>query len=164
MKPKIRQLALAGMFLLSAGAASAAVKVVYVQPENFADIPFTTWERDDVLKELTRHFTKLGEALPPGQDLNIEVLDIDLAGRAHPGRGTARDIRILRGGADWPRMHLRYTLESNGNVIKRGDDQLSDMMYLDHISQYRDGDTLRYEKQMIDDWFEKNIGPRKPKK
>jgi hypothetical protein len=162
MQPKIRQLALAGLFALAAGAASAGVKVVYDHPENFADLPFASWEREDVLKDLTGHFTKLGQALPPGQDLTIEVLDIDLAGRTHPGRSAGRDIRILRGGADWPHMHLRYSLESNGTVIKQGDDQLSDMMYLNHISHYTDGDTLRYEKQMIDDWFENNIAPLKP--
>jgi hypothetical protein len=33
------------------------------------------------------------------------------------------------------------------------------MNYLDHRTRYFDSEPLRYEKQMIDDWFEKNIGP-----
>jgi hypothetical protein len=33
------------------------------------------------------------------------------------------------------------------------------MNYLNHINRYFDGESLRYEKQMIDDWFEKTIGP-----
>jgi hypothetical protein len=41
--------------------------------------------------------------------------------------------------------------------------QLSDMNYLYHLTRYSDGDALRYEKQMIDDWFEKDIAA-KPKK
>jgi hypothetical protein len=164
MKPVIRQLALAGLFLLSAGAASAAVKVTYNHPENFADLPFSTWDREDVLKQLTDHFNKLGKALPPGQDLDVEVLDVDLAGREYPGRSTGRDIRVMRGGADWPRIHLRYSLVANGNVIKSGDAKLSDMDYLHRIGHYMDGDALRFEKEMIDQWFEKNIGPVRPRK
>jgi hypothetical protein len=160
MKPLIRQSALAGLFLLAAGGASAAVTVTYDQPEKFADIPFTPWEREQVLKDLTAHFEKLGKALPAGQDLRIEVLDIDMAGREIPARGGVRDIRVLKGGADWPRMHLRYAVESGGKVVASGEAQLSDMSYLSRLNHYFDGESLRYEKQMVDDWFYKTIAPK----
>lgn len=160
MKPLLRQLALAGLFLLSAGAAQAAVTVTYDHPENFADLPFTPWEREQVLKDLAGHFQKLGKALTPGQDLKIEVLDVDMAGREQPSRRGAHEIRILRGGADWPHIHLRYALESGGKVIQSGDEQISDMMYMEHLNRYADGDTLQYEKQMLDDWFRKTIAPK----
>jgi hypothetical protein len=163
MKPVLRQLALAGLFLLSAGAASAAVKVTYHQPEKFADMPFASWDREQTLSLFTDYFNQLAKALPPGQDMDIEVLDIDLAGREYPGR-TGRELRVLRGDADWPRMHLKYSLLQDGAVVKSGEAQLSDMNYLYHLSRYSDGDTLRYEKQMIDDWFEKNIGPKRARK
>jgi hypothetical protein len=159
MKSFMQKLVLAGLFALTAGSAGAAVSVTYVQPESFSDIPFPTWEREDTLRELTEHFTKLGNSLPPGQDLRIEVLDIDLAGRAIPSARTGRDIRVMRGRADWPRIQLRFSLEQNGQVLKSGEAQLSDMSYLDHTSRYFDSEPLRYEKQMIDDWFEKTIGP-----
>lgn len=159
MKTRIRQLALVGLLALVAGSASAAVTVTYVAPDKFADLPFTPWEREDVLKELTGHFTKLGESLPPGQDLRIEVTDVDLAGHVTPGARMGRDLRILSGRADWPRITLRYAVEQNGQVLKSGEAQLSDMSYLDHINRYFDGEPLRYEKQMIDEWFEKTIGP-----
>jgi hypothetical protein len=161
MKPMIRQLALAGLLLLSAGAAAAAVTVSFNHPENFADLPFASWDRKEVLDELTKHFNQLGMTLPPGQDLKIDVLDIDLAGREYPSH-SGRDIRVLRGEADWPRMLMHYSLESNGSVIKSGDAQVSDMMYLSRINRYADGSQLRYEKQMIDEWWEKNIGPTRP--
>jgi hypothetical protein len=165
MKLMLRQLALAGLFVLSAGSARAAVTVSYNHPENFSDLPFASWDRTEALDELTRHFNKLGTMLPPGQELKIDVLDVDLAGREYPGRRSGRDIRILRGEADWPRILLHYSLEENGNVIKGGDAQLSDMMYMTRINRYADGGQLRYEKQMINDWWEKNIGPtRSPRK
>jgi hypothetical protein len=160
MKPQIRQLALAGLFLVSAGGALADVTVTFSRPENYADLPFVPWERENVLKDLTAHFTELGKSLPPGEDLRVEVLDVDLAGRIDHGRG-GRDIRILRGGADWPHMHIRYALEAGGKVIRSGEAHVSDMTYLNRQNRYADGDTLRYEKQMIDEWFTKTIGPRR---
>jgi hypothetical protein len=157
MKPRIRQLVLVGPFLLWAGSAWAAVAVSYNHPEQFTDLPFSSWDRQAALDQLTGHFNQLGKALPPGQDLKIDVLDVDLAGREYPRAG--RELRVLRGSADWPRMVLHYSLESNGSVIRSGTAQLTDMSYLGHIKRYVDGTALRYEKQMIDDWWEKNIGP-----
>jgi hypothetical protein len=149
----------AGLSGFAAGSASAAVTVNYVEPDRFSDLPFVPWEREETLKSFTEHFTRLGNSLPPGQDLRIEVLDIDLAGRAIPSVRAGRDMRVLRGQADWPRMQFRYVIEQNGQVLKSGEAQLSDMSYLDHRTRYFDNEPLRYEKQMIDDWFEKNVGP-----
>lgn len=161
MKPLMRQLALAGLCLLSAGGALAAeVTVNYIEPGKFADMPFEPWERENVLKDLTEHFQKLGKQLPADQNLTIEVLDIDLAGRIYPNmRG--QNLRVLRGGADWPRMRLRYRLEAGGQVLASGDAELSDMMYMQRNNRFSDGDTLRFEKQMIDDWFNKTFLPKR---
>jgi hypothetical protein len=153
-----RQLALAGLMLLSAGAAMAAVDVKYIEPDKFSDVPFIRWEREQALGDITAHFDKLGKALPPGQEVTIEVLDIDLAGRESP----TEHIRVLRGGADWPRMHLRYTLTQGGQVLRSGDAQLSDISYHDHINNYASDERLHYEKQMIDAWWQKTIGPSRP--
>jgi hypothetical protein len=159
MKNLIRTLAAGGLLALAAGAATADVSVNYIEPERFSDLPFAPWERESVLKDLTRHFAKLGAQLPPGQNLRIEVKDIDLAGREYPGR--SRDLRIIKSnGADWPRIDLHYTIESNGQVLRSGDAQLRDMAFMDHIGRYGDGDNLRYERRMIDDWFYSTIMPR----
>ncbi len=63
------------MLLLAAGGAFAGVNVSYTQPELFSDVPFAPWERERILKELSRHFAKMGAALPASQDLNITVTD-----------------------------------------------------------------------------------------
>lgn len=159
MKSFMQKMVLTGMLALAASSAGAAVVVTYVAPDKFTDMPFVPWEREEALKDLTEHFTRLGSSLPPGQDLRIDVLDVDLAGRAVPSVRAGRDIRVLRGQADWPRMQLRYVLEQNGRVLKSGEAQLSDMNYLSQHTRYFDSEPLRYEKQMIDDWFEKTIGP-----
>ena len=159
MKNLIRSLAASGLLALAAGAASADVTVNYIQPERFSDLPFTPWEREEVLKDLTGHFAKLGAKLPPGQNLRIDVQDVDLAGREYPSRG-ARDLRIIKNGVEWPRIDLHYAIESNGQVLRSGDAQLRDMGFMDRLSRYTDGDSLRYEKRMIDDWFYSTIMPR----
>jgi len=82
-----------------------------------------------------------------------------MSGRLYPRRG-GEDIRIMTGGADWPRMHLRYTLEENGQVLRSGDDNLSNMNYQQSRTTYFDSDPMRYEKQMLDDWFNKAIVPK----
>jgi hypothetical protein len=157
MKPLIRQLAFAGACLLAAGGAFAGVTVNYIQPDKFSDMPFEPWEREDILKSVTEHFQKLGQQLPAGTNFTVEVLDIDLAGRIIPGMRSGRDIRVLKGGADWPHMRLRYTLEQGGQVVASGEADLSDMMYLQRMNRYFDGDPLRFEKTMIDEWFDKTI-------
>jgi len=148
---------LAAALLAAAGAAGAAVTVDYVKPDEFIDMPRSPQDRERILKEVRQHFEKLGKDLPEGQDLNITITDLDLAGRLEPRRWAMDDIRIMRGGADWPTIELSYTLEQNGQVLKSGSDRLKNMMYQQRINKYTGGEPLRYEKQMIDDWFQKEI-------
>lgn len=157
MNSVINKVALAGLVVLSAGGAAAAVSVTFPHPETYQDLPFSPTDREAVLKQLGEHFAWLGKQLPAGRDLKVEVLDLDMAGRMHPHFRGGQDVRVLRGGADWPHMVVRYSLESNGRVIASGQDNLSDMNYLAHINRYADGDMLRYEKRMIDDWFKKKF-------
>jgi hypothetical protein len=151
---------LAAALLACVGVASAGVTVKYEDPSKFQDMPHNDRDRDQVLKDLSEHFAKLGKKLPAGQDLIITVKDIDLAGREEPTRRRIEDIRILRGGADWPSMQIQYTLQQNGQVIKSGDEHVANMMYLNRINRY-DNDSLRYEKQMLDDWFREKFEPPK---
>jgi hypothetical protein len=151
--------ALASAALLATSAAWAEVSVSYVKPEDFTDVSRSPYDRERELKAFTEYFATLGKKLPAGQSLKIEVLDIDLAGRLYPRRASD-DIRVMNGGADWPRMHLRYTLEQDGQVLRSGDENLSNMNYQQRTSRYSDSDPLRYEKQMGDEWFNKTIVPK----
>ena len=161
MKALIGKTALAAVLALGAGAASAGVTVNYVESDKFADLPFAPWERKEVLDDLAAFFAELGKSLPAGQDLTVDVTDIDLAGREYPNTRGARDLRILKGGADWPIMELRYTLSANGQVLTSGNAKLTDMNYLGRVNRMSDGDRLRYEKRMIEDWFNKTILQKK---
>jgi hypothetical protein len=159
MKPRLLGLALAGLLLAVQGAASAAVVVNYIHDEKFTDLPRVPWQRQQALEDIAEHFEKLGKTLAPGQDLSIDVLDIDLAGREQPNRFTTESIRVTHGDVDWPRMHLRYSLIDHGKVVASGDAQLSDKSYSRHINGYPGDEHWRFERQMIDEWWRRTIRP-----
>jgi len=160
MRTSLHSLAAAALAMgtaLTAGAAHAGATVTYIEPDKFIDMPFSPIDRERVLKELTDHFTRLGKQLPAGQDLKVEVTELDLAGRIEPTRRTGNEIRLLTGGADWPRMHVRYSLTQDGKVINSGEADLASMNYLQEMNRYGSSESLRHEKQMIDAWFGKTF-------
>lgn len=158
--PKAALAALAALLLAGANGAMAAATVTYTQPEQFSDVPFASWERERVLEDLSKHFDKLAARLPAGQELHVEVLDLDLAGQTWPGRWFHHDLRVMNGRADWPHLEMRYTITQGGQVISSGEEKLSDMSYLHRHNRYYNGDALRYEKRMLDDWFKDRIADR----
>lgn len=142
----------AGMLLAAGTAAAGDVTVSFQKPEQYSDLAWNAKDREDLLQELQEHLVRLGTKLPADSRLQVDVLDVDLAGHIHHGR-FGQDIRVLRGTADWPTMQLHYRLESHGQVVAEGSDHLANMDYLNRLNIYSSGDPLRYEKQMIDGWF-----------
>jgi Protein of unknown function (DUF3016) len=158
MKNSLLRICVASSTLLMASvAANAATTVTFVAPEKYVDMPFGVYEKERVLAGLKEHFEKLGAKLPANEDFKVEVLDVDLAGERDHRARAPMDLRILRGGADWPRIEVRYSVESQGKVITSGTTQISDMNYLQTFNQYSSGEFLRYEKRMIDEWFKKSV-------
>ena len=160
---------LAGAAVLVADASAAAaadVSIAFVQPDKYVDAGYSRSfpgekERAEVQRDIERHLQSLAERhLAPGDSLKIDVLDIDLAGHFEPFRfrGGA-DVRIVRD-VTWPRIKLRYTLSRDGQVVAGAEEQISDMNYLASANRYPSTDRLRYEKPMLDNWFEKRIGKR----
>ena len=143
----------AGLAFLSmclALSAQADVSVSFLKPEGYTDAGGNAVDVKRVTDELSRYLEKLGSRyLKPEQNLTIEVLDIDLAGRV--STRTSTDLRVMRGGADWPRMRMRYALETPGQAPRSGEEILSDHDYMRVPN--RETDALAHEKRMLDDWF-----------
>lgn len=142
-------------------AAATPVQVSFEKPDKFVDASdrgFSSRASERVLKQIEELFGELGKRyLKPGESLAVTVTDIDLAGRYEPGASPARDdVRILTG-ATWPRLSFRYVLGKDGAETARGEENLSDMSYLDSISQRSGSEPLRYEKQMLDRWFARHF-------
>ncbi len=163
MKKSSLSLALLLTALCHTGVAVAGVTVAFVKPDRYLDMPFSPWEKDVVMKDLNEYLVSLGAKwLPAGQDLKIDVLDINLAGILR-NQADGQQIRVLRGGADWPMIELSYTLSSSGKALRTGTDRIADMNYFQ--SQVRDyaksRESLYYEKRMLQDWFrEKFVAAR----
>ncbi len=153
--------AIAATLVLSTLNARAGVTVTFTEPDKYTDMPFGQHEKQSVMEAMQKHFVKLGASLPAGQDLKVEILDIDLAGRIEPFARATGDLRILRGKADWPTVTLRFDLQSQGKTLKTGEERITDMSYLSGYNHYNSGEFLRYEKQMLDRWFKKSVSDTK---
>ena len=148
--------AITAIALATAANASAAATVTFANTEKMSDVPRDKSEREAMESELTDHFKRLAAKLPAGQELKVDVLDIDLAGDVFP-RISIRDIRVFRDRADWPRMHLRFSIEQDGKVLKSGERSLGDVAYMMGGSRYGN-ELYRYEKKMLDTWFRQETG------
>jgi len=143
--------------------ASAAITVSFRQPQNYIDVDRFD-ELDNVTYGLEQHLKALGERyLRPGQELKIEILDIDLAGERHLVRRPQRDIRVVRDlGIDSPSIDLHYSLEESGKVVASGQEHVADMRFMNRGNVYAPDDYLRYEKRMLDAWFKQRFVERRP--
>jgi hypothetical protein len=157
MRSTRRFIAVAAGLALAAVAAQAAgtAKVSFVQSDMFTDAGNARHDIDANLLALTRHFDTLASRyLSDGQKLAVEVLDIDLAGDVRLSGRWRHDVRIVTGRADFPRIRLRYTLESAGLGTRSSEQHIADMAYLQRVvGRYTNDEPLRYEKRMLDDWF-----------
>jgi hypothetical protein len=129
-------------------------------PEKFTDLQSSWLSNDSLLKELSAHLSTLGQkVLPDTQSLQIEVTDIDLAGSMEY-HWRLSPMRVMRDISS-PHITLRWRMASADPSAAMTEVSLRDTAYLTRINHYSDGDPLRYEKQMLDDWFQRSFAPHK---
>ena len=146
--------ALIGAMLFgSAAQAAGSVAVSFIEPARYSDVR-DAQGRSDANLGAVRAVLEASAAphVGNGQTLRIEVLDVDLAGEVRRG-GPVQSLRVLRGSADWPRIELRYVLETPGQAPTAGRATVQDMNYLQRPSALRSVAELPYERRMLDDWF-----------
>ena len=135
--------------------AAGTVEVSFVEPRQFSDAGATPLETERTTRVLSDELKRLGQRLPDGQQLRIEVLDVDLAGSLKPGRHG--ELRVLRGGADWPSLRLRYTLTADGRPLLTGEESIADLDYLGTLPPAAYGSSLPYEQRLLARWFNERI-------
>jgi hypothetical protein len=137
--------------------------VSFTNPDGYTDMGRYPEDRSAPMKEIEAHLKQLGQRyLPSTQLLKIEVLDVDLAGHLRMSSRLGREVRILRGNADWPSIKVNYVLEADGRVLLERQEDIADMGYLQHAPRHYSGQSLPYEKQMLDDWFRQHFAANKP--
>jgi len=154
--PRLTRAALAlGAVLMLPPAAQAATTVTFVAAQNYRDgnLAWGPVDQRLTLEGLERIIRNLAaRRLPPGYEIDVAVLDLDLAGKIDPLRARSGELRVMRQDT-WPSMTLRYSLRRGGRVIARGEETLRAMNYLTDPVAVRSTDTLRFEKAMLDSWF-----------
>ena len=146
--------------------ADGPVSVSWSDPAGFSEI---TRGRDRIetlrgtwVERLAEHLRDSATGrLGPGEQLEVELLDVDRAGDYEPWRGPdADDIRITRDIYP-PRITLRFRhLGAQGQVLAEGERRLSDSGFMSRALAHRSTDPLRYEKQLLDDWLGRELGRR----
>jgi Protein of unknown function (DUF3016) len=156
---------IASLALSASDAAAGQASVVFVHKEKFTDAgdAFQAHSLGDNLAELSRHCSELAKnKLPDGQTLSVEVLDVDLAGRSEPWHHrSGSEVRVMRS-VTWPQIQMRYILRQGDQIIAQGEETVLDLNYLDYPNRYPDGDPLRYEKRMLDRWFQERLVELRP--
>jgi hypothetical protein len=142
--------ALAGAATVQAG----PVDVSFANATRMSDAGATPSDEQANLKAIAQHLRSLGQRyVGAGQTLKIEVTDVDLAGENKLLRRRIGEMRVARGGADIPKISLRYKLQAGGQVLKEGEETITDLDYLRRPNHYGPADPLAHEKQMLDNWF-----------
>lgn len=107
-----------------------------------------------VAKQFEKHISKLAMKLPEGYKLNVTFDDIDLAGDA---RMNMQDIRVIKP-IYFPRLTISYTVQDKSGATVNSAEKLvlKDMGFMDRLKKGRET-SFYYEKQLLNEWFEKKL-------
>jgi hypothetical protein len=156
-----RWLGLIVLVLSSFGAAGAfpGLQLEFRDPDRYADIGRQPSDRERALVQVRAVFESLARPrLRAGQVLEIEVLNVDLAGHVQPSqRSPGSDIRVRRVDSDQALIAFRWTLRTDGRVVDAGEERIVDD---DAPGWARHGSEvpLDIERRMLERWFDQRIG------
>lgn len=162
MKTKFAMLVLTSLLILTSQSAfsQATIDVQFIEPGKFTDAyprarRGSERELNESLEALKKMIVTSGnKLLKAGDELKMEVLDVNLAGDFPPTQRLSNEVRIMRE-IDWPSMKFRYTLKRGGKETK-GEATISDMAYL-QVGPLCSGEALCYERRMVEKWFRKEL-------
>lgn len=139
-----------------------SVSVTHRDPAQFSETRAHPREsasaRQQWLDALSLHLAEQAALrLPPGQRLEVEILDVRRAGTVEPRLGPAGgDVRIVRDTAS-PRIELQFRrLDEGGRLLQEGRRALRNPNFL--LDPGSGSDPLRHEKQLLDDWLRAEFG------
>jgi len=144
------------------------VQVAWAPPADLAEVRhnpmrYGIMRPEDWMQRLGDYLrVRADRVLPPGQQLQVTIDDITLAGSFEPWHAHARldDARFMKDIYP-PRLKLHYRLTAaDGSTLREKDVRLIDMGYLQHTGLPSDTDPLRYDKRQIEDWVRQEFRAR----
>jgi hypothetical protein len=144
---------------------TGAVNVHWADPTQFTELRYSfnrsEAARGDWVVQLAEYIRdRAAKQLPPGERLDVEILDIERAGEYEYMFGPNTDVRVMRD--VYPprmRLHVRRT-GADGALLEDGERRISDIAYLNGPQPLSSSDPLRYEKRMIDRWVRRELATR----
>ena len=146
--------------------AQAEVEIKWDNPKKYSDIMPSNASRkrfrESTFKHIHEYMNKLALALPEKKKLLMTVTDLDLAGQVWPANyvgfgNSGSDVRVIET-IDIPRMNFSYQLlDEFGQVLQQADVKLKDMAFFDRSRHFFRNEQLRYEKNMLKRWFDKEF-------
>lgn len=140
------------------------VNVRWQDPAKFSEIRYShnasESRRGNWVEALASHVRKYATPrLPAGERLDVEILDVELAGDYEPWRGIQfQDTRIVREIYP-PRITLSFTRTgANGEVIAQGERKLVDHGFMMGANTSGLGsEPLRFEKTLLERWLAREL-------
>ncbi|MDF9832382.1 hypothetical protein M2103_000592 [Ereboglobus sp. PH5-5] len=143
----------------AAADANKTVNVVFNNPGKFTDVKTSSMDsekdRDFLLEQIKEYIQERAPRhMADGQTLSITINDFDMAGDYEPWHGPrVQDIRIIKDIYP-PRIDLEFKLtDAGGNVLSEGTRQLRDLNFMMITPGISPNDTLRHEKNLINNWL-----------
>lgn len=159
MRNYFNVLALIGCSVVSIAAHAGVTHVRFIDAPRFTDTHLGSEPMGDVLVELEQVIVSLGQqCLPAGQTLDVDVLDVDLAGTGRYVPSRQGEIRLITSSIDAPRITLRYNLSENGRSFSGKEETLRDLAFLEHRRFRTTNESYPYEKRLLRDWFAERFG------
>lgn len=159
-------MALGGIAFTGHTEAKTEVEVNWENPEKYRDVRPSNQSskrfRETTFKRIDEYVSELAMSLPDNKKLIITVSDLDLAGRVWPasfvGFGhSGSDVRLIKD-IDIPRIDFTYQLvDQAGSIVQEAEVKLKDMAFLQRSNRLFRSEPLRYEKNMLRNWFNKEF-------
>ncbi|MDU0353892.1 DUF3016 domain-containing protein [Paraglaciecola aquimarina] len=148
--------------------AQSDVEVNWDNPAEYRDVRPANGSKQKFMQStftnIDKYIVKLAKALPKDHKLVLTVNDLDLAGQVWPasfagiGRSMS-EIRVVKS-VDIPSMAFSYQLlDQDGAVVQQAEVKLKDMLFMQRAHSRFHNDSLRYEKNMLKQWFDQEFKP-----
>lgn len=133
------------------------VTVSFVDPSSYTDFGLRSSvvsdpERGQTADALRSIFRQLAARyLRTADSLEIQIIDVDLAGALQFDSRSGRQVRVMRP-ADVPRIRLKWKF-SRAGVESVGEHSVTDLRYQHNLGRCRFDEPLCHEARMLDAWF-----------